>query len=436
MARSRGSWRPTTSARTWSSSAGRRPGPARRWSPRWSAGSSPAALGCRCPRWSPSTWLPASRSGSPTTRCRSCCRLSAGRNLGWTPARVRSDFEAARRRRRPRLAGRVLWFDALIGNVDRSWRNPNMLFWHGRLWLIDHGAAPDLPPPLARRRRGRCTALRRDGHALQRVRPETRRRRRRARPARHRGAAAEVLASSRTNGWTGSPASPPDALADSLRRPAAGAAGAREWLPGLVAAAPPGGRLRARAARTGRRGWGPPPPEGVTQDGGTTVVRVRRAAGRPRVERGEALNVGVVVYCRPATTSGAAPTWTPSGGALAPAASPRRAGAPSPSAADVCGAEPGAGPAGGRPRAAVPLAHRAQHVVQPGPVHAGLTGDPDAELDRLLACWCCRSSRDPRRPPHGASGTEWGGWTSSVGGDGMDHCAGAFSCNAASALLP
>ncbi|MFD5425936.1 HipA family kinase [Streptomyces sp. NPDC127084] len=37
-------------------------------------------------------------------------------------------------------AGRVVWFDALINNVDRSWRNPNMLIWHGDLWLIDHGA--------------------------------------------------------------------------------------------------------------------------------------------------------------------------------------------------------------------------------------------------------------------------------------------------------
>ena len=38
------------------------------------------------------------------------------------------------------FAGRVLWFDALIGNVDRSWRNPNMLFWHAAPYLIDHGA--------------------------------------------------------------------------------------------------------------------------------------------------------------------------------------------------------------------------------------------------------------------------------------------------------
>jgi hypothetical protein len=47
--------------------------------------------------------------------------------LGWSP-----DAE---------FASRVLWFDAFIGNVDRSWRNPNMLVWHGNTWLIDHGAS-------------------------------------------------------------------------------------------------------------------------------------------------------------------------------------------------------------------------------------------------------------------------------------------------------
>jgi hypothetical protein len=35
----------------------------------------------------------------------------------------------------------VLWFDALTQNVDRTWRNPNLLVWHGNIWLIDHGAA-------------------------------------------------------------------------------------------------------------------------------------------------------------------------------------------------------------------------------------------------------------------------------------------------------
>jgi hypothetical protein len=39
------------------------------------------------------------------------------------------------------LAADVVWLDALATNVDRTARNPNLLLWHGRLWLIDHGAA-------------------------------------------------------------------------------------------------------------------------------------------------------------------------------------------------------------------------------------------------------------------------------------------------------
>jgi hypothetical protein len=41
----------------------------------------------------------------------------------------------------PELAAAVVWLDALTANVDRTPRNPNMLIWHERLWLIDHGAA-------------------------------------------------------------------------------------------------------------------------------------------------------------------------------------------------------------------------------------------------------------------------------------------------------
>jgi hypothetical protein len=36
---------------------------------------------------------------------------------------------------------RILWLDAFVANVDRSWRNPNLLLWHGNLWVIDHGAS-------------------------------------------------------------------------------------------------------------------------------------------------------------------------------------------------------------------------------------------------------------------------------------------------------
>ncbi len=38
-------------------------------------------------------------------------------------------------------SAKVLWLDAFTANVDRTWRNPNLLQWHGDLWLIDHGAA-------------------------------------------------------------------------------------------------------------------------------------------------------------------------------------------------------------------------------------------------------------------------------------------------------
>ncbi|MDQ2837889.1 MAG: hypothetical protein M3Y42_20495 [Actinomycetota bacterium] len=41
----------------------------------------------------------------------------------------------------PAEAARILWLDAFTANVDRSWRNPNLLIWHRELWLIDHGAA-------------------------------------------------------------------------------------------------------------------------------------------------------------------------------------------------------------------------------------------------------------------------------------------------------
>lgn len=40
-------------------------------------------------------------------------------------------------------AARILWLDAFTANVDRSWRNPNLLVWgkDKQLWAIDHGAS-------------------------------------------------------------------------------------------------------------------------------------------------------------------------------------------------------------------------------------------------------------------------------------------------------
>jgi hypothetical protein len=39
-----------------------------------------------------------------------------------------------------KLASQIVWLDSYITNVDRTFKNTNMLIWHKELWLIDHGA--------------------------------------------------------------------------------------------------------------------------------------------------------------------------------------------------------------------------------------------------------------------------------------------------------
>jgi hypothetical protein len=41
----------------------------------------------------------------------------------------------------PDLAAAIVWLDAFTTNVDRTPRNPNLIVWHRRLHLIDHGSA-------------------------------------------------------------------------------------------------------------------------------------------------------------------------------------------------------------------------------------------------------------------------------------------------------
>ena len=66
---------------------------------------------------------------------------SVGANLGvdFLPGAL-PFTPAAGRAVDPALAADLVWFDALVMNVDRTARNPNLLVWHGRTWLIDHGA--------------------------------------------------------------------------------------------------------------------------------------------------------------------------------------------------------------------------------------------------------------------------------------------------------
>lgn len=67
---------------------------------------------------------------------------SAGANLGldYLPGSITFD-PVAGPAPDAELASRVVLFDAFVVNIDRTPRNPNLLFWHAHLWLIDHGAS-------------------------------------------------------------------------------------------------------------------------------------------------------------------------------------------------------------------------------------------------------------------------------------------------------
>jgi hypothetical protein len=203
--------------------------------------------------------------GEPDPEVQELLQRSAGRNLGLDYLPGALDFEAGADGVDAGLAGRVLWFDALVGNVDRSWRNPNMLFWHGRLHLIDHGAALTFHHAWS----GAAAAVSRpydaSAHALIESAPDV-------------PAADAALGASVTRGlleevvalvpdeWLedDDPAGLRERYVDQLlarldARPS--------WLPPLVEAAASGGTGRRRAPRgENRPAWlGPPPPEGVTQ---------------------------------------------------------------------------------------------------------------------------------------------------------------------------
>lgn len=78
--------------------------------------------------------------GEPDEEIQDLLRASDGLNLGVDFLPGALDLDPAMFEMDRELAAKVLWFDAFIGNVDRSHRNPNLLHWRGP-YLIDHGAA-------------------------------------------------------------------------------------------------------------------------------------------------------------------------------------------------------------------------------------------------------------------------------------------------------
>lgn len=84
---------------------------------------------------------PALARTEPDPEIQDLIRASAGLNLAldYLPGSV--TFDPVIDKVDSALASRVVWFDALVTNIDRTPRNTNLLVWHKRLWLIDHGAA-------------------------------------------------------------------------------------------------------------------------------------------------------------------------------------------------------------------------------------------------------------------------------------------------------
>jgi hypothetical protein len=77
----------------------------------------------------------------PDAEIQDLIRASAGLNLAldYLPGAVA--FDPLVHRPEAGLASAIVWLDAFVTNVDRTARNTNLLMWHRRLWLIDHGAA-------------------------------------------------------------------------------------------------------------------------------------------------------------------------------------------------------------------------------------------------------------------------------------------------------
>jgi hypothetical protein len=80
-------------------------------------------------------------SAEPDQEVQDLLRASPGLNLGLDYLPGSLGFEPSVDRIGAELAAQVLWLDGLTDNVDRTWRNPNLLVWHRTLWAIDHGAA-------------------------------------------------------------------------------------------------------------------------------------------------------------------------------------------------------------------------------------------------------------------------------------------------------
>jgi hypothetical protein len=105
------------------------------------AGELARRLGLRVPELVLAELDPRIPGSEPDPEIQDLLKASQGLNLGVDFLPGSAGFDPLGWTAGPEFASQLLWFDALVSNPDRTWRNPNLLVWHGDIWLIDHGAA-------------------------------------------------------------------------------------------------------------------------------------------------------------------------------------------------------------------------------------------------------------------------------------------------------
>ena len=105
------------------------------------AGELGRALGLPVPQLAFMRLDPTLGRNEPDYEIRTLIEASSGLNfaMDYLPGSI--TFDPLANRVDPELASEIVWFDAYIMNVDRTARNTNMLIWHKKLYLIDHGAS-------------------------------------------------------------------------------------------------------------------------------------------------------------------------------------------------------------------------------------------------------------------------------------------------------
>ena len=252
----------------------------------------------------------------------------------------------------PDLAAAIVWLDALVTNVDRTPQNPNLLWWHRRLWLIDHGAA--------------------------------------------------LYWHHSSGGSAADPQAPFAQIADHVLLPyASSVAEADARLAPLATRELLGAGRRGRSPTSGstvrivgctsttsragsRRRAGSPKRQSVPGDNAFSYAVLRLV---PRVERGERINVGVVVFCRPLQYLEARTALDEARAlVLWPDLDVESVRAHLAAIERVAAGDPTAGPIAGLDTTARFhwLVAPSSTIIQPSVVHTGLCGPPADELDELF----------------------------------------------------